>query len=161
MEPFNLNLGSYTISQLGYIYKDIEKQATLLESYFGIQKFVFYENKSDSYKYRGEKTKFWVKIGLSRIFNFQIELIQLIDGNCIYKELIESGKEGFHHFGILVDDISSIRAKFLKEGYEIVHEGGTSLYNVIYFDTIKELGVFLEFQESIKKTKKLRRKSYK
>ncbi len=152
MEPFNLNLGGYTISQLGYVYSDIEKQAKLLESLFRIQKFGFFENKSQNYTYRGKSTNFHVKIGLSRIFNFQIELIELVEGNCIYKEFLDSDREGLHHFGIFIDDISSIRAKMLKEGYEIVHEGGTSLYNVVYFDTIKELGMFLEFQESVKKS---------
>ena len=154
MEPLKLNLTSLTIAQLGYVYKDIQKQADILESQFKMQKFVFYENKSSNAKYRGKSTTLHVKIGLSRIFNLQIELIELIEGDCIYKEFLDSVREGLHHFGIFVDEISPIKEELLNKGYEIVHEGGTSFYNVAYFDTVKELGVYLEFQESAKKVRK-------
>ena len=143
-----INLSKTNLSQLGYVYKDIEKQAKIMESIFGIQKFGFYTNEGENYFYRGNPTKFKVKIGLSRIFNLQIELIELIEGDCIYKEAIDSGNEGFHHYAILVDNLQPIKEMFLKHGFEIVHEGGTSLYKVVYFDTFNELGAYLEYQES-------------
>ncbi|MFW9949079.1 MAG: VOC family protein [Candidatus Thorarchaeota archaeon] len=154
MEPIKLESASFTLAQLGYVYKDIQKQAELLESLFKIKRFGFYENKSQNSKYRGKSTSLHVKIGLSRLFNVQIELIELIEGDCIYKEFLESEREGLHHFGIFLDDITPIKEELLNKGYEIVHEGGTSLYNVVYFDTVKELGVFLEFQESTKRRRK-------
>lgn len=150
-----INLGKTNLSQLGYVYKDIEKQAKIMESMFGIQKFGFYTNEGKNYLYRGKPTKFKVKIGLSRIFNLQIELIELIEGDCIYKEAIETGNEGFHHYAILVDDLQPIKEIFLNQGFDIVHEGGTPLYKVIYFDTLNELGVYLEYQESKRKRRRI------
>ena len=148
------NLKDLKISQLGYVYKDIEKQANLLETKMGMPKFGIFENKGNIYKYRGKETTIWTKIALSRTLDKQIELIQWNDGDCIFKEFIESGKEGLHHFGLFVDDINPVKAAFLNEGYEIVHEGTTALYNVVYFDTLKELGLYLEFQDPAKKRRR-------
>jgi hypothetical protein len=150
---FLFTLGNLKIDQIGYLYKDIEKQARLLESLYGIPKFAIFENKDNIYKYRGKDSKITTKIALSRIFNTQIELIQLIDGECIFKEFIDSGKEGLHHFGIIVNGIQKYIDDFKKKGFEVVHAGITGRQQVAYIDTEKTFGIFLEFQETIKKKK--------
>ncbi|MFW9947303.1 MAG: VOC family protein [Candidatus Odinarchaeota archaeon] len=151
----NVNLGDYKITQLGYIYKDIKNQAKLLESRLGVPKFAYFENKfRGTYKYRGKDTKYWNLIALSKGIGLQIELIQLIEGDCIFSEFINEGKEGLHHYGIYVKEIAPIKEQFLDKGFEIVHEGTTGIVNVLYFDTLDLLGVYLEFQESAKKRRK-------
>jgi hypothetical protein len=55
--------------------------------------------------YRGKETEITIKIGFSRNFNVQIELIQLIEGECIYKEFLDQGKEGFQHISCSVENI--------------------------------------------------------
>lgn len=148
----NINLGEYKITQLGYVYKDIKNQANLLESRLGVPKFAYFENKfQGTYRYRGKDTKYWNLIALSKGIGLQIELVQLIEGDCIFSEFINAGKEGLHHYGIFVKEIAPIRELFLDKGFEIVHEGTTGIVNVLYFDTLDLLGVYLEFQESAKK----------
>ena len=150
---YEINLGEFKITQLGYVYKDIKKQAELLESKFGFPKFAFLDNKDKTYKYRGKVTKIWNKIAMSKAFNLQIELIQMIEGECIFSEFLKAEKEGLHHYGIFVNEIEPIRKMFLEKGFEIVHEGTTGRVNVLYFDTLDLLGVYLEFQESTRKIK--------
>lgn len=149
----NIDLKEYKITQLGYIYKDIEKQANLLESTIGIPKFAYFENKGVTYKYRGKDSKISTYIALSKGFGLQIELIQLIEGKCIFTEFLNEGKEGLHHYGIFVKELEPIRKIFLDKGFKIVHEGTTKSVNVLYFDTLDLLGVYLEFQERAKKRK--------
>ena len=151
----NINLGEYKIIQLGYIYKDIKKQANLLETRLGIPKFAYFDNKfQGTYKYRGRDTKYWNRIALSKGVGIQIELIQLIEGDCIFREFINAGREGLHHYGIFVKEMAPIREQFLDKGFEIVHEGTTGVVNVLYFDTLDLLGVYLEFQESARKRRR-------
>lgn len=151
----NINLGEYKIIQLGYIYKDIKKQANLLETRLGIPKFAYFDNKfQGTYKYRGRDTKYWNRIALSKGIGIQIELIQLIEGDCIFREFINAGREGLHHYGIFVKEMAPIREQFLDKGFEIVHEGTTGVVNVLYFDTLDLLGVYLEFQESARKRRR-------
>lgn len=147
-----LNLGKLKINQLGYIYKDIRKQAKILEENLGLSKFAFLENKPTKYSYRGKETVVQTTIGFSRSLNVQVELIQLISGNCIFKEFIDAGKEGLHHFGIFVDDVDAIVKEYVKRGYSIVHEGITAgVQKVAYIDTYNDFGVYIEFQQTKKK----------
>ena len=144
-----LNLGKLKINQLGYIYKDIRKQAKILEENLGLSKFAFLENKPTKYSYRGKETVVQTTIGFSRSLNVQVELIQLISGNCIFKEFIDAGKEGLHHFGIFVDDVEAIVKEYMKRGYPIVHEGITAgVRKVAYIDTYDDFGVYIEFQQT-------------
>ncbi|MHA1489598.1 MAG: VOC family protein [Promethearchaeota archaeon] len=154
MEKINIDLGNLKINQLGYVYRDIEKQAKLLESLYGIPKFAIFENKDNIYKYRGKDSRVSTRIALSRIFNMQIELIQLIDGECIFKEFLDAGKEGLNHFGIFVDNLQSYINEFQEKGYEIVHAGQVGKQKVAYFDTEKTFGILLEFQETIKRKRR-------
>lgn len=147
-----LNLGNLKINQLGYIYKDIKKQAKILEENLGLPKFAFLENKPTKYNYRGKETIVQTTIGFSRSLNVQIELIQLISGECIFKEFIDAGKEGLHHFGIFVEDVDAIISEYIKRGYSVVHEGITAgVQKVAYIDTNDDLGVYIEFQQTRKK----------
>jgi len=143
-----LSLGNLRINQLGYIYKDIKKQAKILEENLGLSEFAYLENKPARYLYRGKETIVQTTLGFSRILNIQIELIQLITGECIFKEFIDAGKEGSHHFGIFVEDVETVVKEYLERGYSVVHEGITaSVRKVAYIDTYEDLGVYLEFQQ--------------
>ncbi len=147
-----LNLGNLKINQLGYVYKDIKKQANLLEEKLGLPKFAYLENKPTKYNYRGRETTVQTMIGFSRSLNVQVELIQLINGECIFKEFIDSGREGLHHFGIFVDDVDTIVKEYIDRGYSIVHEGITAgVQKVAYIDTYEDFGVYIEFQQTRKK----------
>jgi len=152
-----INLQNFKITQLGYLYRNIKDKARELETELEMPKFGFFENNGVPFKYRGNDTEIWTKIAISRGLNKQIELIQWIDGDCIFKEFINSGREGLHHFGIFVDDFQPIRVYFSKKGFEVVHEGIAGIYHVAYIDTFDSLGVYLEFQEPAKKKRSKRK----
>lgn len=54
MERIDINLGKFKLDQLGYVYKDIEKQTKLLETVYGFPKFAFLKKNDCLYKYRGK-----------------------------------------------------------------------------------------------------------
>ncbi|MFX1385327.1 MAG: VOC family protein [Promethearchaeota archaeon] len=154
MERININFSEFKIDQLGYVYKDIEKQAKLLETIYGLPKFAFLEKNDSECKYRGTDSTISTKLAINRIFNVQIELIQHIKGECVFKEFLNSGREGLHHFGIYVDDLSSVIKEFTDKGYEIIHQRIIGKEKVAYFDTEKDLGIVLEFLETIRRKKR-------
>ena len=154
MERIDIDLGKFKVDQLGYVYRDIEKQVKLLETIYGLPKFAYFEKYDSICKYRGKDSKISTKLALSRIFNVQIELIQLIKGDCIFKEFLDSGREGLHHFGIYVDDLDSVIKEFTDKGYEILHQRIIAKQKVAYIDTEKDLGILLEFQETIRRRKR-------
>ncbi len=154
MERIDIDLGKFKVNQLGYVYQDIEKQAKLLETVYGLPKFAFLEKNDSVCKYRGKDSVISTRLALSRIFNVQIELIQLIDGECVFKEFLDSGREGLHHFGIYVDDLESVVKEFTDKGYKILHQRIIAKQKVAYIDTEKDLGILLEFQETIRRKKR-------
>jgi len=150
-----INLGNLKIDQLGYVYKDIKKQAKIFEEKLGFSKFLFLTNKPSPYLYRGKETTVQTMLGFSRSLSIQVELIQLLEGNCIFKEFIDSGREGLHHFGVFVDNVDILVKKYQEMGYQVVHQGLTAgVRKVAYIDTLDDLGVYIEFQGSKKKRKK-------
>jgi len=151
---FIFNLGSLKIVQIGYIYRDIKKQIEIMKALYGFPEFVIIENKDRFCKYRGRDSKYSTIIAISRIFNTQIELIQWIEGECIFKEFIDRGREGLHHFGILVEDVESYISEFKQKGIDVMHAGQMGKLKTTYFDTEKTFGIYLEFQQIIKRKRK-------
>lgn len=72
-----LDLKDLKVDQFGYVYRDIEKQAQILETYLSMPKFNFMPPFTGQVNYRGSETEITVRIGFSRIFNMQIELMKL------------------------------------------------------------------------------------
>jgi len=149
----NLDFNKLKIDQLGFVFKDIEKQAKIMESLYGIPKFAILEQKDLPIKYRGTDTKISLKLALSRFFNTQIELIQRINGDCIYKEFIDSGREGIHHVSFFVDNLDSYIDEFLNHRMIVVQYGHIGKQRLAYFDTEKTFGILFEFQETAKRKK--------
>ena len=85
IKDFKINLGDLKIHQLGFVFKDIEKQASIMETLYNIPKFTKSEVPALKVNYRGKESIISQKYAFSKVFdNLQIELIQWIDGDCIY-----------------------------------------------------------------------------
>ena len=154
MEEFKINLGNLKVDQLGFVYKDIEKQAKIFESLFNVPKFAILPETTEIVKYRGKDGEVNTKIAISRQFNTQIELIQPISGESIHKEFLDKGREGLHHISFYVENIETYIKFFEKQGLEMVYYGSIGKQVYAYFDTEEALGMFLEVQETRKRRKK-------
>jgi hypothetical protein len=154
MEEFKINFGNLKVAQLGFVYKDIEKQAKIFETLFNVSKFAVLPETTDIVKYRGKDGEVNTKIAISRQFGTQIELIQHISGECIYKEFLDQGREGFHHISLFIENIEAYIEYFEKQGYEMIYHGEIGKQVYAYFDTEEMLGMLLEVQETRKRRKK-------
>ena len=104
MEEFTINFGNLKVDQLAFVYKDIEKQAKVMETILGIPKFTFMPAVDHTAYYRGKETHYVSKMAFSRYLSVQLELIQLLEGECVYGEFLNENREGFHHIAVIVDD---------------------------------------------------------
>ncbi|MDX1798191.1 MAG: VOC family protein [Candidatus Lokiarchaeia archaeon] len=149
-ENFIVNLANRKIDQISYLYKDIETQARVIETIYNTPKFKFTETIGGTIEYRGTKTKVSVKWGAVKFFNTQIEYIQWLKGECIYKEFLDQGREGFHHIGIHVPDIQPYIYYFKKNGIGILQSERISNLRFVYFDTEKTFGILIRLFDFIK-----------
>lgn len=138
------------IGQLGYVYKNIEKQAKLMEETLGLPKFQIINIPNLDTQFRDKRTIVDIKVGFSQLGMLELELIQWVDGDSIYKEFIEQGKEGLHHYGIYIDNLESYSTKMKEMGFQSVNASQYVNLKWDYFDTTEVLGVCLEFLEKTK-----------
>ena len=149
-----IDLGNLKVDQLGFVFKDIEKHAKILENLFNIPKFTFFPPFSNMVKLRGKEISTTTKIGFSRNFNTQIELIQPIEGESLYKEFVDQGREGLHHISLFIEDLQLYIDQFQRFGYEVIYSGQIGKRVWAYLDTEKDLGLILELQGTITRRKK-------
>jgi len=154
MEEFKIDFNNLKVDQLGFVYRNIEKQAKIFESLFNIPKFAFIPEFSNDVKYRGKDSIVKTKLAISRQFDIQFELTEHIEGDCLYKEFLDQGREGLHHISLFVDDLDPYIEYFKGKGYDLIYAGSIGKQNWIYFDTEEILGLFLEIQETRKRRKK-------
>jgi hypothetical protein len=149
-----LNLGKFEFFQLGYVYKDIEKRAKIMESVLGVSKFIIFDPVELKINYRGNKTKIEVRGAFAQYNETQLELIQINRGDCIYKEFLDQGREGFHHVCYRVDDLKAIIENYKDQGIEVLQSGKIMTSSYAYMDTEEALGVIIELAEEKKRGKR-------
>lgn len=147
----NIDLSNLKIAQYGYVFKDVDKQAKVMETLYGIPKFTILEHEDYLIEYRGNESMISTKFAFSRFFNTQIELIELIKGDCIYREFLDAGREGFQHVSFFIEELDSYIDAFKNSGFEVIHYGQIGKQRFAYFDTEESFGLQLEFQETVKK----------
>lgn len=154
MEDFKINFGNLRVDQLGFIFKDIEKQADIMQSIFGFPKFIFGRPETRPIQYRGNESQMTSQLAISRLGSTQIELIKWIDGECSHKEFLDNGKEGLNHFAVYVEDTDSYIEEFKKKGIEILQSGKVLNVKFTYLDTEEKFGIIVELLEQIRRRKK-------
>lgn len=154
MEGFNINFGNLKIDQLGFVFKDIKRQAKIMEDIFGFSKFLFSEPRKHTINYRGINSETSSQLAFSRLKNTQIELIKWIDGECTYKEFLDQDKEGLHHVAFYVVDSDLYIDEFQDKGVGVLQSGITFNTRVTYLDSEKEFGLIIELLEKIRRRKR-------
>ena len=153
----NSDLGSLKIFQLGYVYRDVEKQAKVMESSYGVSNFIVFDPVDVDVNYRGVDKVIKMRAAFGRIFDTEIELLQPVEGESIYTEFLNQGREGLHHICYKVDDIQAILKKYKEKGVEVIQSGKLITLLYAYMDTEKDLGIIVEYTEEKKRRKRKNR----
>ena len=142
---------NWKFHHMAVVVRDMDKAVEYYES-LGIAtflpEFMLDSSTYTDYKVYGktpdsiDKTRMrFVQIG-----SFQLELVQPLEGEPIYKEFLKSKGEGVHHVAYIVDDLEGETAKLAKKGISII----TRVYRdstgagFAYFDIRKVGNVIIE-----------------
>ncbi len=145
--PF-LNNG---IAQIAILVPDLEKAVSNYYDKYGIGPWYFYTYAKPLLKtmsYKGNQANYSMRIALANIGTLRIELIQPLEGESIYHDFITEHGYGFHHLGLLVDDMTEALKTAEDHNLHVIMDGegfgldGDGHYS--YLDTEDELGVILE-----------------
>lgn len=132
--------------QIAFVVKDIRAGQKFFNEHLGVPRFyLFNDVKIEERTYRGGEGNFRAHIALAYAGEAQIELIEHLSGESIYKEFLEKKGEGLHHLGFIVNDYEKAIGDFARNGYPVVQSGrigqGTRF---AYFDTEAAIGSIME-----------------
>ena len=130
---------------MGFVYKDIEKQAKIMEEIYGLSKFLIIPIGEAPTEYKGKKGRTKARLGFSQLGDTQVELIEWREVDSPYKDFLEQGREGLHHIGIYVDDIDPFIDEFKRKGIGILFSGAIGKGRFAYMDTEQTFVFILEF----------------
>ena len=98
-------------------------------------------------EYYGKPSWAREKIALVRVGNVQLELVQPVEGDSIYRDFLLKHGEGLHHINFLVDDVDETTAMLTEQGFPRIqgahygspeHKGGFSYHPIAPLCTIWE-----------------------
>ncbi len=140
----------YTLRQLAYVVRDLDVALAYWIDVLKVGPFFLFEHcPLENQIYRGNPSNVDVTLALGNSGDVQIELIfQHNDAGSVYKEFLDAGKEGVHHFGLMPVDYHATCQQYRDLGHAAAFEctvGGAAL---TYFDTLDKVGHFIELWDN-------------
>ena len=146
------------VAQIAMVVKDLDETVRQYNELFGIGPWQFYTYEKPLVKnmsYHGKPADYGMRIALSYFGTSRIELIEIKEGNSVYRDFIEKHGYGVQHLGFLVDDMEEAIAQAREAGLEMTQDGsgfgldGDGHY--AYLETEDILGITIELIERPKR----------
>ena len=127
------------VCQNGYVVRDIRAAMDHWVNVMGVGPWYYIGRvKTDYFRHRGKDSAMEMSVALANSGDLQIELIQQRnDAPSMYKEFLDSGREGLQHMSYWTRDYQALYDRALSLGYKVGHEGqiGGEKGRFAYFDT--------------------------
>jgi len=138
------------IAQIGYVVRDIDAAMDNWVRHGVGPWFYVHRVETDFFRYRGEDSPMEMSVALANSGDVQLELIQQRnDAPSMYKDFLDSGREGMQHIAYWSTDYQKLYDDALADGYVIGHEGsiGGEQGRFAYLDTEQEQGTVIEISD--------------
>lgn len=117
-----LDLDFSRVGQVGILVPRLE---TAMEWYWqklGIGPWKVYSNSAPPLKcfYRGQPTSYRMRVALGQSGPLVFELLEHVEGDCVHKDFLASGRQGLEHLGIYVPDLDAALAELEPKGIEVL-----------------------------------------
>ena len=147
----------YTIRQLAYVVRDMDSALKYWTEVLKTGPFFVVEHLAvEDQIYRGSPANADVSIALANSGDLQIELIYCEDDSpSVYKEFLDAGREGVHHFGMMPVNYEETCAEYRTVGHETAFEGKVGGSPFAYFDTVDSVGHFIELWDNCETFKEM------
>lgn len=132
------------LGHIGVVVRDVERAAEYYTSTFGIGPFKIFDYRFENGTLYGRPASFKLKLGFARMGQVMFELIQVLEGETIYKEFLDKKGEGLHHLGFYVSDIDERLEAFARKGIGVIQGARYPGGGFAYLDTERVGGVIFE-----------------
>lgn len=135
--------------QAAYVVKDLDEALRYWTEVLKVGPFVRIDTSRGTRKilYRGTETQADYSVAFAYWGDVQIEIVnQVNDEPSIFKEFLDTGREGLQHICYWPDDMdtacSQLEASGFVERTSVVHADGTR--DIVYYDPPSHLGTMIE-----------------
>jgi catechol 2,3-dioxygenase-like lactoylglutathione lyase family enzyme len=114
------------IKQIAIVVENLELVAENYWNILGIGPWSIYRWEAPSVfdrRYHGRPAWAREKIALAEVGDVELELVQPVDGDSIYRDWLDEHGEGLHHLKFLVDDVDETAGILAKEGFPSIQSG--------------------------------------
>lgn len=136
--------------QLGVVVRNMERAVDYYSSVFGIGPFRVYDFEPEKHWFDGEPSPLKLRMGKASWGDFELELLEPLEGKSMHREFLDTNGEGIQHLGFRVSDYEAIYDRLVKAGFKAVMRAETNVeaYNGLlkacYFDTRRIGGIVFE-----------------
>ena len=121
------------IFEVGVVVKNLEKTIEYLTS-LGLGPFRIRMSDHPSGLVRGKKTYYKVRVAMSQQGPVQLQLIEYLEGETIFRDFLREKGEGLHHIAFKVEDLNAAVEKSIGQGMDVLQQdqflGGGGLAHV-------------------------------
>ena len=135
------------ITRVGLVVKDPEQVMKNYEKLLAIGSWEVCEVKPPilhGQTYHGKPGNFTMKASFTKVGEVELELVQPVAGENIYRDFIEQQGEGIHHVQFVVEDIDKTTELMNKAGFPTLMSGRFSDGGFAYYDTVEPLKIVWE-----------------
>jgi len=138
-----------SVTQIGMVVPDLEEALVSFQEKFNVESFEWITDFSKlgymEIYYLGKPGKFNSLLAFFRLGIMEMEIIQPVSGQSIYRDFLDQGRQGIHHLGFDVgEDFDERLAAYARIGIKVLMSGRGSNRAFAYLDTEKAGGVIYE-----------------
>lgn len=148
----------------GIVVKDYKKTIDILENAFGIGPWrvndfppADVDPSQLNMTYNGKPGNFKAKFCFANINNTEVEVIQPVEGESVWKDFLDQHGNGIHHVKFFVESIVETKKFMESKGYKMMQSGAgvgpNSGRTWAYFDTLEDAGFIVEVLSNMKNEK--------
>ena len=136
------------IRQIGYVVHDLDAAVRSWLA-LGVGPWFTMRNlEQKDCRYRGEPCEVTLSLAFANSGSMQVEVIQQHDASpSIYREFLDSGREGFHQLAWWVSDFDAMLRRADAAGWPAVYSGEGADVRFAYFELDTMLSTIVEVME--------------
>ncbi|MFQ6538799.1 MULTISPECIES: VOC family protein [Aphanothece] len=148
--------------QVAWVVRDLEAAENFFHETMGCSRFMHMDKlaaKDTEGTYLGKPGNWVCNLHIAYAGDTQIELIQPVSGDSIYRESLERHGDAVQHVAYWLDDedYDAAAAHLVSSGYPLIQSFRLPILRVGYFDTRRVIGVATEIVGSTQAGHDLRR----
>jgi methylmalonyl-CoA/ethylmalonyl-CoA epimerase len=146
MAILKLGTEKLKVDHLSIVVKNIEKAVDFYTKAFGLKfEEIAQHALPPDVIYKGKPCPYTMKVTFAHMGAVRLELVQVVEGECIYTDFLKKYGEGVHHIGFEVEDLEKEVANAKSQGLKMIcYLKMVGIMAFAHFDATKTNGFRIE-----------------